>query len=487
MKTNTKTVGNRILIPSLKQKEPCLSRGSIFGILIAVKITKALLKRYHCEGPRYTSYPTAPVWSTSYTADQHHDTLAAIHKTRAEHALYIHIPFCEKRCLYCACNVVIRKSKPKVGDDYCAYLEKEMALTAGTHRPLIKHVHLGGGTPTFLSDAQLDRLMKSLAKYFDLSCCVEFSIEVDPRTVNEVRIRRLSTLFNRISFGVQDLSDHVQKLVKREHSFLHLQSLFRSAREAGFLSINADLIYGLPRQGIEGFSGTISQVIQLKPDRLALYSFAYVPWVQSHQRLLQDEAMPSADEKIALFLHARNQFLEHGYKAIAMDHFALPSDELAEAFETGRLRRNFMGYSTLSTPFYFGLGVSAISYLNHCFSQNTKTISQYYEQLDHSQLPIEKGYALSKEDQMVSWVISKLMSQFECRKDAFNSIFSDDFDDVFKEKIPFLKRCEEEGLLHIENSGLVVSQLGRFFVRNICMGLDDYLKNSPTQQFSKTI
>ena len=456
-----------------------------------ITLTKELISKYDEAGPRYTSYPTAPVWNSDFDSSKYVDTLEKFSRNPKPLSLYVHIPFCQKRCLYCACNVLIRKPNPAVGEDYIRYLGIEMELIKNRlgFKPTIQQIHIGGGTPTFLTDDQLSKLCLLLDQTFDMQTVQEKSIEVDPRSVDSKRIQTLHRLgFNRLSFGIQDFDEQVQQAVGRRQLFSDVQTLFEAARSCGFTSINCDLIYGLPSQTILRFGETIKKILDLNPDRIALYSFAHVPWIHSHQKLLNQNNFPSSDEKISLFLHARDQLLMNGYTAIAMDHFALEKDELSVAYREGRLKRNFMGYTTLTTQNYLGLGVSSIGYLSNSFSQNTKDLKTYYTNLDKGFFPVEKGYVLSKKDLINQWVISSLMCQFQIDKKKFKAAFKEEFDTYFNSKSVFLDSCENEHLIKHQKHMILVTELGRLFVRNICMRFDEYLsKNKKISQFSRTV
>lgn len=442
-----------------------------------MKLTKELIQKFDIETPRYTSYPTIPIWKSS-SESEYKNRLSKFKKKPSGLSLYIHVPFCQKRCFYCTCNVVIRKSNIEIGNHYITYLEKEMALiTRNLNKmPIIKQLHIGGGTPTFLSDSQLSTLCQMIDQHFDTSTMEEQSIELDPRSVDTTRIQALHELkFNRLSFGIQDFNEQVQKAVDRQHSFEDIKILFEKARSLGFLSINTDLIYGLPLQTTKSFKQTINQIISLKPDRIAIYSFAYIPKMHQHQRLLNEKDLPNADQKIRLFLQARQQLLQEGYESIAMDHFALKTDPLAIAYQNGTLRRNFMGYTTLPTDNYLGLGVSAIGYISNFFTQNAKNLKNYCAQLDNSILPIEKGLQLSRNDLIRQWVITSLMCQFKVNKKVFYNQFQVDFDAYFKSEFEGLIQREKEGLVRLGEDQIDVTELGRLFVRNVCREFDAYL------------
>lgn len=456
-----------------------------------MKLTPELIHRFDIEAPRYTSYPTAPLWSDAFSSGEYRARLTALNKAKTPLSLYIHIPFCSKRCYYCACNVVIRKPNDAVGDEYLTYLEKEIQLITeelGEQHPL-EQLHLGGGTPTFLTDTQLTTLMRLVHRYFKVSDEGQRAIEVDPRSVDSERIKHLATLgFNRLSFGIQDFDPAVQDHIGRHQSVEEVAEIFHSARSAGFESINCDLIYGLPGQTISSFSKTLEHVSALAPDRIALYSFAYVPWLYSHQSIMPEDAFPDADEKLSIFTTARDYFLEHGYTAIAMDHFAKDTDELSIAYKNGTMTRNFMGYTTLATEDYLGIGVSAIGYVAESFTQNTKDLKAYKASLDANQLPLEKGLALSKDDVMRRWIITTLMCQFKLIKKDVEAKFDVEFDTTFHNELEALKACEADGLVSCSETEITITELGRLFARNVVRHFDAYLDSSKKpNQFSRTV
>ena len=294
------------------------------------------------------------------------------------------------------------------------------------------------------------------------------AIEIDPRTIDHSKVKKLKSLgFNRVSMGVQDFNEGVQKKVNRVQPFEMVEGFFKWCRELKFLSVNCDLIYGLPGQSTESFEATIKKVIQLKPDRVALYSFAYVPWLKKHQSKLDTKELPNTDEKLEIFLQSREQFLENGYTAIAMDHFALKNDEMAKAFEAGTLYRNFMGYTVKPADEFIGLGMTAIGFLENAFIQNHKTLLEYYAALDKGELPVERGKVLSTDDQIRQWVISRLMCHFKVDKREFLSKFALEFDPYFDFEQAHLRKCEAEGLLRLSGDLIEVTDLGKIFIRNI--------------------
>lgn len=452
-------------------------------------LTPEIIEHFNVPGPRYTSYPTAPEWKDVVSEEAYLDRLDVLRKPGVTTSVYVHIPFCTSMCYYCGCNVTIRKNTAEVGDTYIEYLAKELALVMHrfSHKPSVKQFHFGGGTPNFLSPDQLSRVFALFQRYFDIDLSGEVAIEVDPRVTTLAHLDTLKALgFNRLSMGIQDFDPIVQKAVNRIQSLESVTTLIQAIRDRGFSSLNLDLIYGLPFQTQEGFSRTIEHVIGLRPDRIALYSYAHVPWLKEHQSLIQEKDLPSADAKIQLFLSAREALIQGGYLAIAMDHFALESDEMAQAYLTGTLYRNFMGYTVKPAQEYIGFGVSAIGFCNRLFVQNVKSLKDYYAALDGNLLPLDRGKFLSDDDHRRQWVITQLMCHFRLSKSEFFALFSIPFDTHFSEEHPHISNCIQEGLLTIQNDSLCVTDLGKLFVRNICMGFDAYLSKGH-QRFSKTV
>ncbi|MGE4170102.1 MAG: oxygen-independent coproporphyrinogen III oxidase [Candidatus Margulisiibacteriota bacterium] len=458
---------------------------------MALNLTKDLISRFNVTGPRYTSYPTAPEWQDDFPVSQYETALAQFNSGSKTLSLYVHIPFCPTMCYYCGCNVVIRKPKQAVGDDYIAYLAKELELITYSlnRRPLVKQLHLGGGTPNSLSPTQLARLMQVIQTAVELDFSGEIAIEVDPRTVTHDHIVMLKKLgFNRISMGIQDFDTTVQKAINREQPFEQVAQLMDWIRDAGFTSVNMDLIYGLPHQTPETVANTIRQVLELSPERIALYSYAHVPWLKSHQNLIAETSLPDAETKLDLFLTAQTLFTQNGYQAIGMDHFAKASDEMAIAYQENRLYRNFMGYTVKPADEYIGIGVTSIGFLENTFIQNTRDLTTYYATLDQGQLPISRGLALSPDDQQRQWVIAQLMCHFRLIKAEFNTRFAADFDTLFATEQAHLATCEQDGLLTQTPEGIHITDLGKLFIRNVCMGFDAYFQAAQTKRrFSKTV
>ncbi len=454
-------------------------------------IDKQTLTKYDVAGPRYTSYPTAPEWSHEFKAEDYTAKLKAFGQNDKTLSLYIHIPFCESLCYFCACNKVIRANEEKVGDEFLEHLFKEMDIVAGyiVRRKMIRQLHLGGGTPTYLSEAQLQRLFAKVQLLFDIDFNEEIAIEVDPRTVSLSKLKVLRNLgFNRISLGVQDFDEKVMDDINRIQSFEQVKQLTQWCRDLKFASINFDVIYGLPYQTRKTFKKTIDAVIGLNPDRIALYSFAYVPWASKPQNKFNLEAIPVHEEKLDIFITSRNSLLDHGYQAIAMDHFALKTDGMAEAFNEGRLHRNFMGYTLKPADEFIGLGPSAIGFVENAFVQNVKVLPEYYRLLLTNHLPTERGKVLSQDDIIRQWVINRLMCQFEINKKVFQKKFSIEFAGYFIEEYQHIKDCVEDGLIQEDHERIKVTDKGRIFIRNICMGFDWYLRQKNAhQRFSRTV
>ena len=454
------------------------------------KIDKATILKFDTPGPRYTSYPTAPMWTDAVNEAVYIKNLCAFGARDKTLSLYIHIPFCESRCTYCGCNVIIRKKDERFGDEYIEYLDKEMALVYKHlgRRKKVRQLHWGGGTPTFLNEAQIERLYTTTRQYFDIDPAGEIAIEIDPRTIDKSKVQKLRALgFNRVSMGIQDFSEDVQREVNRYQPYRIVKEFNDWCRELNFASVNFDLIYGLPRQTRESFQDTVAKTIAFRPDRIALYSFAYVPWLKKHQQKIDPALLPSNDAKLEIFLRARDALVAAGYKSIAMDHFALENDELAKAFDSGTLYRNFMGYTVKPADEYIGLGVTSIGFLENTYVQNHKTLPAYYQALKEGRLPVERGMVLSEDDTIRQWTINSLMCRFGVDKRAFEQKFQVSFDAYFCEEQEHLRWCADNGLIAQDGGRIEVLELGKIFIRNVCMGFDHYLKQDAQQKFSKTV
>lgn len=459
----------------------------------APEVTLDLLRRYDRPGPRYTSYPTAVEFHAGFDADAYAAHLARAATTPAAPlSLYLHLPFCESRCAFCGCSVIVTR-KRHVAEQYLAYLHREIAMVAAAldGRRRVVQYHWGGGTPSYLTPQQMCDLHATVRRHFDIDPSGELALEVDPRVTSREQLETLRRLgFNRLSLGVQDFDPDVQQAVNRVQGIDRTRALVAYARALGFGSINVDLIYGLPRQTVVSFGRTVDEVIALRPDRVASYSFAHVPWIRAHQKLLRVEELPSADRKLQLFVEARARFLAAGYVPIGMDHFALPDDELARAAGAGQLHRNFMGYTTRPAPDMIGLGVSAIGDVAGAFAQNTKKLSTYYAALDARRLPTERGYALDADDVVRRHVIAQLMCNLHVDLDEVGQRFGLDPRAYFATELAELAEGPiAHGFLTETMGTLRVTPAGRLFVRNVCMIFDRHLreKRAATPVFSRTI
>ena len=453
-----------------------------------------LLTRFDVPGPRYTSYPTADRFVEAYTEA---DYLQALDQRREATrlkgqplSLYVHIPFCESLCYYCACNKIITKHKDRAAS-YLRYLAREVELQVahlGSGHS-VSQLHLGGGTPTFLSDEELRELVAMLRRHFQFVPGGEYSVEVDPRTVDENRLALLAELgFNRLSFGVQDFDPAVQKAVHRIQPAEKVFALVHAARALGFESVNVDLIYGLPLQTPESFARTLAQVNELRPDRIALYAYAHLPERFKPQRRIHAAELPPAAAKVAMLSQSLDAFSEAGYVYIGMDHFALPEDALAVAKRQGRLHRNFQGYSTQPDCDLIALGVSAIGRMGATYSQNAKTIEEYCDALDQGHLPIVRGLTLSRDDMVRRAVIMALMCQGQLQFESINLAWLIDFKSYFAAEMHKLQDLQTQGLVKLSDTGIEVTAMGWFFVRAVGMVFDRYLQMGRSgAQFSKIL
>jgi oxygen-independent coproporphyrinogen-3 oxidase len=457
-------------------------------------ITPELLTRFDVPGPRYTSYPTADRFvKTFITADyiqaleQRRHGLAARAKPLS---LYVHIPFCASLCYYCACNKIITKH-PERATAYLDYLAREVALHVQHLGPgqSVSQLHWGGGTPTYLKDSELVSLMAMLKRHFHIVPGGEYSIEVDPRTVNAQRLQLLADLgFNRLSFGVQDFDADVQTAVHRIQLAEQVFNLVAEARRIGFESINADLIYGLPQQTPASFERTLTQINALRPDRIALYAYAHLPDRFKPQRRIHAADLPLPGDKVRMLAMSLAALQDAGYVYVGMDHFALPDDALAVAKRQGRLHRNFQGYSTQPDCDLIALGVSAIGRVGSTYSQNAKTLSEYCDWIDQGQLPVVRGLALSRDDLIRRAVIMALMCQGQLQYESINLAWLIDFKSYFKTELTHLAEMQTQGLVELSDTGIAVTPMGWFFVRGVAMSFDRYVQADASRTcFSKII
>ncbi len=455
-------------------------------------IDEGLLRRFDVPGPRYTSYPTADRFVEAFNEA---DYIQALEQRRAGSlalplSIYVHIPFCESLCYYCACNKVITKHHSKAAE-YLRYLSRELELQVQHfgRGHSVSQMHLGGGTPTFMSDAELEDLVAMIRRQFTLVPGGEYSVEVDPRTVTVERLAHLQRLgFNRLSFGVQDFDPTVQKAVHRIQPAGQVFDLVAAARSLGFESVNVDLIYGLPQQTPESFRHTLKQVNALRPDRIALYAYAHLPARFKPQRRIITAELPSAADKLDMLSSSLDAFSEAGYVYVGMDHFALPSDALAVAKRQGRLHRNFQGYSTQPDCDLIALGVSAIGRIGATYSQNAKTLEEYYDALDQGRLPIVRGLALNRDDLLRRSVIIAIMCQGHVEFESVGLAHLIDFRSYFARELEQLQDMADLGLVRVSDTAIEVTAAGWYLVRAIAMVFDRYLQVDQNRaRFSKII
>lgn len=450
-----------------------------------------MLDQHNRPGPRYTSYPTVPFWTRDFGERDYREALAELAARSAETlSLYVHLPFCAERCAYCGCNATVTNSEPVV-DAYLDRVERELGLVGeivGRKRRVVQ-LHWGGGTPNFLTSPQLERLFGLLDGWFDLDRTGELSIEADPRIATYERLQTIRRLgFNRISLGVQDFEPAVQEAIGRIQPAEQTREVYATCRELGFESVNLDLVYGLPGQTERTFSNTLRELIELDPDRIACFSYAHLPHSRPNQKFVDVTFLPNHYEKFALFLLAIDMLTDAGYDWVGMDHFARSSDELAVAARERRLHRNFMGYTVQPAPNLLAFGMSGIGDFADCFVQNDAKLGTYQKALDEGRLPVVRGMRCSEDDLLRRQVIMHMMCNLELPYDLTVAQFGVDVRTVLGEELQRLERFVDEGFITLEPERILVTRLGRFFVRNLCMELDAYLKQPGDKpMFSKTI
>lgn len=468
-----------------------------------------LVEKYNRPGPRYTSYPPAPHFSVDFGAD---DFLAQLRertsrgsgrggvevaatpsaRQTSELSLYVHLPFCRSLCYYCGCHMLVTARRERI-DEYVQYLKLEIDLIAKelAEANTVVQLHWGGGTPTYLSPPQIGELMTHLRRRFDFAPKAEISLEADPRGLTTAHLQAArESGFTRLSLGVQDFDERVQKAINREQSIEMVESVTETARRLGFSGINYDLIYGLPHQSVAGFSETITQVLRLRPDRISLFSYAHVPWKKRHQRVIQEDSLPSSAEKTRIFLRAQQRLtVEAGYRYIGLDHFALPGDPLIEAMERGTLQRNFQGYSTHGGADLVGLGISAISRVGDAYAQNVLDLRDYYAALDLGRPATARGYRMTDDDLLRDEVIARLMCRHEIDVRPVEAGYEIDFWTYFADSLRELRDLEADGIVVLEPSSIRVTETGRFFIRNVAMAFDAHLmaSTSATPRYSATV
>ena len=454
-------------------------------------IPSALIQKYNVPGPRYTSYPTVPYWDEK--GIEINDWIRTFQRSFEESnrskgiSIYIHLPFCESLCTFCACHKHIT-TRHDVEDPYIATVLKEWKLYLDyfKEKPVLREIHLGGGTPTFFSSENLTALINGILETVDLYTDYEFSFEGHPNNTTKEHLQTLHNLgFTRVSFGVQDYGEKVQKAINRIQPYEHVKNVTEWAREIGYTSISHDLVFGLPFQTVGNIIDTVSKTISLKPDRISYYSYAHVPWVKGvGQRGFEEKDLPRDDFKRKLYEIGKHMLLNYGFVETGMDHFAMPSDALFKAFDNANMHRNFMGYTTNPTQLMIGLGMSAISDSWYSFAQNEKTVKAYEERVHNNELPVFRGHLLNEEDLIVRRHILNIMCHFETSWKDDTMKFSD-----LPETLERLSELENDKLVFISEHGLVVPKVARGFVRNVCMAFDLRLvRNKPnTQLFSMTI
>ena len=452
-----------------------------------------LIRKYECSGPRYTSYPPAPVFSPEFGPEQY---TAALDRTERQPgtnniSLYVHIPFCDTLCYFCGCTTIITRSRDQM-NEYLAYLLREIDLLASHINPSRKvvQVHWGGGTPTYLTPSQIYHLGSHIRERFALHPDAELSVEVDPRDLTYHHLKALRDVgFNRMSLGVQDFDPHVQRAVNRNQSEEITRQAIGWGRSLGYTSLNLDLIYGLPLQSVESFSATLDKVIEIAPERLAVYNFAHVPWMKKHQKMIHVEDLPSPETKLALLTLTIEKLSAAGYIYIGMDHFSRPDDELARAQRDRTLHRNFQGYSTRAGSDLYGVGLSSISHFDSYYAQNFKTLHEYHAAIEQGTFATHAGYAMTPDDLVRKFVIMRLMCHCYLDKNEVEQRFGLEFDTYFGESLSKLQPLLDDGLMTIKGQEITVTSTGRLFLRNIAMCFDAYLSPQRLQRpiYSRTV
>jgi oxygen-independent coproporphyrinogen-3 oxidase len=454
-------------------------------------VTQEILDRYNVAGPRYTSYPTAPEWLDSFGPEDYEQALTQSNDAIPARplSLYMHLPFCDRLCLFCGCNVVIKKNHD-VLITFLANLEWEIDQVAqriDTSRPVVQF-HWGGGTPTYLNATQLERLFNYARERFSFAPDAEIGVEIDPRVTEESQLNTLRRLgFNRISMGIQDFNPVVQKIVRRIQTFEQSKIIFDLCRSLAFESINIDLIYGLPLQTPESFLDSVDKVIGLGPDRVAMFSYAHVPWLKKQQGSIS-RFIPQGMDKFQIFRAGIERFTAAGYRYIGMDHFARPDDELCLAQSNRTLHRNFQGYTTKAGADLLGFGVSSISGIDRVYAQNFRDLKDYYAAIERKSLPIMRGIQLTDDDVLRRAVISRLLCHCMLQREEIESEFGIHFDDYFADELKRLESLQIDKLVELGVKSIAITQLGRIFIRNVGMVFDKYLqKKKDKPVFSKTL
>ncbi len=457
------------------------------------EVDVALLKKYDRPGPRYTSYPTAPLFQPTFTAQDLADEIRATNTpgTTADLSLYYHFPFCDTLCYFCGCTMLVTRDRNRI-DEYLRYIKKEMSYVAPHIAPdrRVTQLHWGGGTPTHLSPDQITDIATTIRQSFRFAPDAECSVEIDPRELDRAHLEALSAAgFNRMSMGVQDFEHEVQVAVNRVQPESVSRRVYDWARDLGFSSINIDLMYGLPHQTLASFERTIRGVLTFGPDRIAVFNYAHVPWLKPHQKLIQQADLPSPEEKLDILKMTIELLTSSGYEYIGMDHFARPDDEMARAREARTLYRNFQGYSTKAGADLYGFGMSAISQFTNIYAQNLKTLTEYYKAIDAGTLATHVGYRMTADDHLRKYVIMRLMCDLELDIPSVEKKFGIDFDSYFASARAALVPLEEDGLVEMSPDRIAVVGPGRLLLRNIAMCFDAYLERMTKERpiFSRTV
>ena len=455
-----------------------------------VDVSLDLLRRYNVPGPRYTSYPTAPAWKESYGATDYAAILAESASGGAPLSLYLHLPFCERLCYFCGCTVVITGTRHGPEHPYLDTLGREIDWVAdrvGPGRSVVQ-LHWGGGTPTYFTPELLEALGRRLLSRFRLAPDAELGVEIDPRVTTRAQLEILARLgFNRLSMGVQDFDPRVQEAINRIQPYAETRALVEDARSLGFPSVNMDLIYGLPHQTPESFSATIDRVLEIGPDRLAVYSYANVPWMKKHQTVLEPH-LPDQATKFGIFRTALERFSDAGYEYVGMDHFARPDDELARARNARTLHRNFQGYTTKAGTDLIGIGMSAIGSIGRYYVQNRRGLSEYASAIAADGAAAFRGSRLTEDDLLRRVVIQNLLCHGIVVKAEIEDRFGVDFDETFAGALGALEACAADGLVDLSSDAVRATPLGRVFLRNLAMPFDAYLDAAPEKPvFSRTL
>lgn len=454
-------------------------------------ISPETLMQYDQPGPRYTSYPTAPEWDDNFNAEDYRQVLSRADEKLSPVSLYFHLPFCESLCLYCGCNVVINKNH-EVVVPYLESLKREIDFISQEISPKrkVEQLHWGGGTPTYLSPPQIEKLYAHITRHFAFSPDAEIGIEVDPRVTTDEHLRTLRRVgFNRLSLGIQDFDPRVQKTIHRIQPYLETRQLFDDARDLGFESINVDLIYGLPHQSQESFQDTIDKVVAMNPDRIAVFSYAHVPWMKKQQGSFA-QFLPTGFEKFRIFASAIERFSDAGYRYIGLDHFARPDDEISAAQDNRTLHRNFQGYTTKAGCDLYAMGVSSISSFEDAYAQNWRDLPHYYEAINNQQLPTMRGVHVTEEDKLRRSVINRILCHCKVVKREVEGDFKINFNDYFARELTELEPLAKDGLVQIADDEIAIAPLGRIFLRNVAMVFDAYLRQTELAKrkvFSRTL